>query len=155
VGDGDLGDGDSGDGDGSLGGSITSLPWEYPDDITFDYTTITGGGETCGSVEGAPESISRPIDIIFIIDNSGSMSDQIREVEENVKTNFADIIDASAIDYRVIMISRYGSSTGPGVGGSDYQFDPDDLIPDGDVRQNFDIRLRDNDTTGGGNAVRH
>lgn len=121
-GDGDSGDGDSsnGDGDSSLGGAVIAPPWDYPDDVDFPYTPILTGGDSCGSVEGTPESVMRPIDIIFIIDNSGSMSDQIREVEENVKTNFADIIAASGIDYRVIMISRYGSSTGPDVGGSDY-----------------------------------
>lgn len=123
-GDGDTGDGDTGDGDGDtgLGGSF-SPEWDYPDDVTFDYTPITGGGETCGSVSGTPESVSRPIDIIFIIDNSGSMQNEIEEVEENVYSNFVNIIEASEIDidYRVIMISRYGNSSGGAVGGSDYQ----------------------------------
>jgi hypothetical protein len=125
-GDGDTGSGDgdgdssNGDGDSSLGGAVIAPPWDYPDDVDFPYTPVLTGGDSCGSVEGTPESVSRPIDIIFIIDNSGSMSDQIQEVEENVKTNFADIIAASGIDYRVIMISRYGSSTGPDVGSSNY-----------------------------------
>lgn len=120
-GDGDSGDGDSGDGDSGMGGAIIAPPWEYPDDVDFPYTPITGGGETCGSVEGNPESVSRPIDIIFVIDNSSSMRPVIEEVERSIHTDFSAIIEASEIDYRVIIISRYGSSSGPDVGGSDFQ----------------------------------
>ncbi len=109
-----------GDGDANAGGALNVPDWEFPDDISFDYTPIKTGGDSCGSVEGTPESVSRPIDIIFVIDNSGSMSGEIQDVENNVKENFADIIEESGIDYRVIMISRYGSSTGPGFGHTNY-----------------------------------
>lgn len=50
----------------------------------------------------------RPIDIIFVIDNSGSMGNEIDTVEQNISVNFANIIEASGIDYRVVMVSRFG-----------------------------------------------
>ena len=52
----------------------------------------------------------RPADIIFVIDNSGSMTDEILSVQRNINQNFASIIDRSGIDYRVIMVSQHGSA---------------------------------------------
>ncbi|MDX9720012.1 MAG: hypothetical protein RBU37_04630 [Myxococcota bacterium] len=52
-----------------------------------------------------------PIDIIFTIDNSGSMGNEIDTVERNINQNFASIIQASNIDYQVIMLSRHGSDS--------------------------------------------
>jgi len=56
--------------------------------------------------------VNRPVDIIVVIDNSGSMSAEIEEVEKQINQNFATIIDAAmpAIDYRVIMVSQFGDS---------------------------------------------
>ncbi|XXT21700.1 hypothetical protein WME94_09075 [Sorangium sp. So ce429] len=95
-----------------------------------------GGGETTGSGDGggfdidagAPDGSlnedtacvatslqadyeQRPADIIFIIDNSESMTEEIESVQRNINQNFASIIDRSGIDYRVIMLSRHGSSS--------------------------------------------
>lgn len=95
-----------------------------------------GGGETTGSgdgggvqFDGGTEDASlnedtacvatslqadyeqRPADIIFIIDNSESMTEEIDSVQKNINQNFASIIQRSGIDYRVIMLSRHGSST--------------------------------------------
>src|SRR5262245_53038707 len=50
-----------------------------------------------------------PVDVIFIIDNSGSMTDNIESVQNNINDSFASIIGASGVDYRVIMISEHGS----------------------------------------------
>lgn len=50
----------------------------------------------------------RPVDIIFMIDNSGSMKGEIEQVQDRINADFASIIGSSAIDYRVIMMSRYG-----------------------------------------------
>jgi len=52
----------------------------------------------------------KAVDIIFIIDNSNSMSDDIIAVENNISTNFAAIIGASGVDYRVIVIGEHGSA---------------------------------------------
>ncbi len=51
------------------------------------------------------------VDIIFVIDNSGSMGEEIEAVENNINVNFADIIQASQIDYRIILISKHGRSS--------------------------------------------
>jgi hypothetical protein len=40
------------------------------------------------------------------------MTDDIIGVQSNINTNFADIIQASGLDYRVILLSRHGNATG-------------------------------------------
>lgn len=64
--------------------------------------------DACGEDRYSARVEEKPVDIIFVIDNSGSMDDEIRGVQENINANFANIIEASGIDYRVIMISRHG-----------------------------------------------
>lgn len=54
---------------------------------------------------------SKPVDIIMLIDNSGSMTSEIQAVEENVNTHFAQIIEASGLDYRVILIAKHGTAS--------------------------------------------
>lgn len=66
----------------------------------------------------------RPVDIIFVIDNSGSMSEEIAAVRRNIVQEFASIIEESDVDYRVIMISQFGSDStavciDPPLGGAD------------------------------------
>ncbi|XXX74195.1 hypothetical protein WMF30_41780 [Sorangium sp. So ce134] len=52
----------------------------------------------------------RPVDIVFVIDNSPSMANEIISVQNNINESFAAIIGASGIDYRVIMISAHGTA---------------------------------------------
>ena len=67
---------------------------------------------TCGEQESqAVIGDERPVDVIFIIDNSGSMSDEITAVERNINQNFAQIIAASGADYRVVMITDHGAES--------------------------------------------
>ena len=66
----------------------------------------------CGEQESqAVIGDERPVDVIFIIDNSGSMSDEITAIESNINQNFAQIIAASGADYRVIMLTDHGSDS--------------------------------------------
>lgn len=71
----------------------------------------SSGGKECAAQEAAASLAKGPVDIIFVIDNSGSMSGEIAEVEKQVNDNFATIIEASKIDYRVIMVSRHGANS--------------------------------------------
>jgi hypothetical protein len=67
---------------------------------------------TCGEQQSqAVIAEERPVDVIFIIDNSGSMSSEIVAVERNINQNFAQIIEQSGADYRVIMITDHGASS--------------------------------------------
>ncbi|MBI3181271.1 MAG: hypothetical protein HYZ28_03920 [Myxococcales bacterium] len=65
----------------------------------------------CARVSAEATLAKKPVDIIFVIDNSGSMTLEIIGVEDNINTNFAQIIAASGLDYRVIMLSEHGSAT--------------------------------------------
>src|SRR5262245_13950664 len=76
--------------------------------------TLGAGGlapdAACVATSAEAKLEKKPVDIIFIIDNSGSMTDNIAGVERNINQNFASIIGASSIDYRVIMLSEHGSA---------------------------------------------
>ncbi|MEM6789272.1 MAG: hypothetical protein AAF715_17245 [Myxococcota bacterium] len=73
--------------------------------------TGQGGDDACAAVSQEADLVSRPVDIVFVIDNSGSMGDEIEEVEKQINANFATIINGAnpPIDYRVIMVSAFGS----------------------------------------------
>ena len=101
------GAGEAGADNGGTGGTIVDagLP-----DVTFTYDASVGGeGGACAAVQGEATLVKRPMDVIVSIDNSGSMEGEIEAVVDRINGDFAAIIEASEIDYRVIMVSRYGA----------------------------------------------
>lgn len=64
----------------------------------------------CASVKAEATLTKKPVDVIFVIDNSGSMSDEILAVQNNINTNFASIIGKSGLDYHVIMLASHGNA---------------------------------------------
>ncbi len=97
----------SGGTSGSSGSSGTSSGFQQGE------TPDAGPPVACVAKEAEAIEGKRPIDIIFAIDNSDSMAAEIAEVEDQINTNFAGIIDASGIDYRVIMLSNHGKHVEP------------------------------------------
>jgi len=73
--------------------------------------TCTNNPNVCGESSAEASLSVSPVDIIIVIDNSGSMGNEIDGVEANINTNFASIIEESGLDYRVIMVARHGSGT--------------------------------------------
>jgi hypothetical protein len=63
--------------------------------------------ESCVIFPGKSEVVRVPVDIILLLDNSGSMEDELEAVEANINVNFATILNESQVDYRVILISRH------------------------------------------------
>ncbi len=80
------------------------------DDDNPNSSTDDPGGllENCEGVSEIPEQLRSPVDIIFVIDNSSSMEGEIRQVQDRINDDFARIIEDSGVDYRVIMVARYG-----------------------------------------------
>jgi hypothetical protein len=63
--------------------------------------------ESCVILVGNEEVVRVPVDIILLLDNSGSMADELEAVEANINVSFANILNRSNVDYRVILISRH------------------------------------------------
>ena len=64
------------------------------------------GGEICATVAVETTVDKAPADVVFVVDNSGSMSEEIDAVEQNINVNFANVMAAAELDYRVIMMTR-------------------------------------------------
>jgi hypothetical protein len=73
----------------------------------------SGGGEggSCADVVVEANVEKLPADIIFVVDDSGSMSEEIQAIEQNINVNFANIIQSSGVDYQVIMVTEHGPDT--------------------------------------------
>jgi len=100
----------------NCGDGVTELPEECdlgamngPDSGCSEQCKLLPSA--CGTQKASAELTTKPVDIMILIDNSGSMSAEIKGVESNINKNFADIIGASGLDYRVIMVSAYGKNS--------------------------------------------
>lgn len=95
----------SGDSAGGTADSGAAPPtFQTPGDLPDAPPPVACVAKEAEAVTGV-----RPVDIIFAIDNSDSMSEEIGEVEQQINVNFASIIEASKVDYRVVMLSNHGS----------------------------------------------
>ncbi|MCX4239822.1 hypothetical protein [Paraliomyxa miuraensis] len=81
------------------------------DDANTDRPSLDVGGETdssgegdCTAVEISAQPVLRPVDIIFVIDNSASMKFEAEQIQSRMN-DFSSQIVASGIDVRVILIS--------------------------------------------------
>jgi hypothetical protein len=96
---------------GSMSGGASAAGGAAPGDTSVTLggaNGLPGASEGCAFMEQAAVSTYRPIDVIFAIDNSPSMDDEIAQVQARLNQDFAQIMADSGLDYRVILISRYG-----------------------------------------------
>src|SRR4051794_35767208 len=63
--------------------------------------------DACVMSQAQAQLIKQAVDIIVLLDNSGSMEDEAASVEANINVNFAGVLASSEVDYRVILISRH------------------------------------------------
>ena len=70
-----------------------------------------GGGDDASTTCAATTTTAQKaqVDLIFVIDDSGSMTQEMVQIKTNVNT-FAQKIGKSGLDYRVIFIVRRGTS---------------------------------------------
>jgi hypothetical protein len=87
----------------SLEHSKTSNP-----DLLDLVTDSDQNGKPCISAQTTDVLSSRPVDVIFVIDNSGSMDEELASIADNINEHFADVMTSAGLDYRVIMIVKHG-----------------------------------------------
>ena len=64
---------------------------------------------TCAATAVEAERERLPVDIIWMVDNSSSMAPAVAEVQAGLNA-FANLIDSKGIDYKVVMLSKRGST---------------------------------------------
>jgi hypothetical protein len=93
-----------------IGGKKDLSPAGNGEDLALETRDLTyEKPDACASVSAVATLTKKPVDVIFVIDNSGSMSQEIAAVQNNINVNFADILGTSGLDYRVIMLSKYNT----------------------------------------------
>lgn len=65
----------------------------------------TGFGE-CDTVDFAAETALAPVDIVWIIDNSGSMDEETGLIQMNLNRFVGSLVTSGIEDYRVVVITR-------------------------------------------------
>jgi hypothetical protein len=90
----------------------STTPTEPPSLFEPNAPTPSEAAPSCAAVTAQVEHVRHPVDIIITVDNSGSMDDEARAVEENLNVNFAAILEQSGIDYRVILVSEHRERNG-------------------------------------------
>lgn len=75
----------------------------------FLGTNPKGEGGGCAQSSAKAVVKKRPVDVILIVDNSSSMDGEINAIVERINVDFANILKDSAVDYRLILLSRHGA----------------------------------------------
>jgi hypothetical protein len=74
--------------------------------------------QACATEQAETVQFKEPVDIIVIVDNSASMEAELAATELNINESFANILEESAIDYRVIVLSLHRRVPRTGYGQS-------------------------------------
>ncbi len=88
--------------DGSTGGGVN---------LDGSFTDVLDPDAACDIQKYTATFTTKPVDVVFVLDNSCSMIEESQAIEQNINVNFAQIIQASGIDYRVILIAEHGPYT--------------------------------------------
>ncbi len=70
----------------------------------IDPSSGSGAGDSCVATFAEAKEGALPADIVFLVDNSGSMTDEAKGVQDSMN-DFSSILVGSGIDYHVILIS--------------------------------------------------
>jgi hypothetical protein len=81
---------------------------DYRDDDRLVDAQDAGVEKECAQSTAKADLRKRPVDIVFVIDNSSSMDGEILAVQNSINADFAKLIGMSGIDYRVIMLGDFG-----------------------------------------------
>jgi len=99
---GDVSSGGNDDGGGGGGGDGSSVEWNIPQGDGY----VPTGDTACATASAEAKLTKQPSDIVFLLDNSGSMKLEASWVQQNMN-GFSQQIAASGVDFHVIVVSSY------------------------------------------------
>lgn len=70
-----------------------------------------GDGADCGTIRQQAEATPGAVDIVWVIDGSGSMGDEQAAVQKNI-ASFADAIGGAGLDHHVVMVAKDNVAAG-------------------------------------------
>lgn len=88
---------------------VPSVDASLRDGSTFDDVGAGADAGPCEDITAESRVEEVPVDIIVVADNSGTMSNELMQVRQNVNL-FAELIGASGLDYRVVFITAPNDS---------------------------------------------
>lgn len=65
-------------------------------------------GADCAAISEQATRQLRPQDIVVVVDTSSSMDDVIVAIQDRLNGDLAEVLEASGIDYRVVLLASYG-----------------------------------------------
>ena len=98
----------------------TQTEIEDPDTGSEDNGTGANDDEACAAVNATAQNVTLPVDIIWVIDASPSMDEEITLIEANLNA-FVDQITESGLDYHVILIGSESQHYDPSAQHSYYE----------------------------------
>lgn len=107
------GDGDKTSGGGPLGGRDSgTFTLDSGSSLDPDGFTSTDDGGSCAAKSFSAEPSIAPVDIIWVVDSSGSMDNEAKRVQDNLN-GFSTAMGKAGIDYHVVMITSSAFVTVP------------------------------------------
>ena len=82
------------------------------------FTLRDSGPGSCAPLSARAETAFAPVDIVWIIDNSGSMSEEASLIQQNLN-QFATTIEGAGLDVHVVLITAAGFAEVPAPLGTD------------------------------------
>ena len=95
---------DAEDGDEAPSYLVPGAPADDEEDAENEEGGEDEDDSVCGTLSARAHASLRPVDIIWVIDSSPSMDDEIAIIQENLN-DFTARIGASGLDYRVVLIA--------------------------------------------------
>jgi len=71
-------------------------------------TQPAGPDGGCGVVRATGTLGRQPVDVVLVIDNSGSMGDEIQAVEDSLNASFAEVLSDAGVDWRLVLLGKHG-----------------------------------------------
>jgi hypothetical protein len=89
----------------------------WPDQGPYPDSGPRREAGSCASTEATAENKVLPVDIIWMVDTSGSMNFETKTVQNNLNA-FAKSITSSKVDYHVVMVASTDVCVPPPLGGA-------------------------------------